>query len=206
MRINRVKKLPVVLEAEEVHKLLSIPNTRYLTSLRNKAIISLMANCGLRVSEVVNLRPGDLNITKNKIKVVNGKGGKDREILSINPDTINLLKEWKKRKPKSENFFCTIRENQSGKNLKFNSRRGSRLSVRTIQSTVKNYARKAGIDKEISPHTLRHTFATEYYRQSKDLETLRMILGHTSITVTQIYVTLANMDIEAGMKKFIGFS
>jgi len=205
MRNTRVKKLPVVLDPGQVSKLLSVPNTRYITSLRNKAIISLMANCGLRVSEVVNLKPGDLNISKNKLRVKNSKGGKDRDILSINPETINLLKEWKKRKPKSEYFFCTIRENKSTGNLKFASRKGSRLSVRTIQSTLKNYAKKAGIKKDISPHTLRHTFATEYYRQSKDLETLRMILGHVSINTTQIYVTLANIDIESGMKKFIGF-
>jgi len=70
---------------------------------------------------------------------------------------------------------------------------------------VKRYSKKAGINKNISPHTLRHTFATEFYRQTKDIETLRRILGHSDISTTTIYITLANIDVENGMKSFKGF-
>ncbi len=210
-RISR-NKLPVVLEPEEVHSLLEVPNTRYLTSLRNKAMISLMVNCGLRVSEVVNLKPGDLNLTKNKLRVKDGKGGKDRDMsITERTDTIPLLREWKKRKPKSEYFFCTIKNRKgkitfkNGSDRNITSKSGNKVAVRTVQSMVGRYADKAGINKVVSPHTLRHTFGTFFYKKTKDLETLRMILGHSSITTTQIYVTLANIDVENGMKQFEGF-
>ena len=198
----RRKKLPVVLEPREADKLIRIPNRRYLTGLRDKAIISLMLNCGLRVSEVSNLKPSSVNLTEGKLKVVDGKGGIDR-ILKLKYFVISLLSEWKERKPKgTEYFFCTLKSRKEGG---FACKPGKKLAVRNIQFMVKKYAKKAGIDKCITPHTLRHSFATEYYRQTKDLETLRMILGHSSIMTTQIYVTLANIDVENGMKAFKGF-
>ncbi len=210
--ISRIKKLPVILEPEEAHKLLSIPNKRYPTGLRNKAILTLMLNMGLRVSEVVSLKPGDINLTKNKLRVVNGKGGVDRD-LTIPENTSSLLKEWKKKKPKnSKNFFTTfkkkegiIKHSRSGRILDVTSKPGDKLSVRYIQQMVKRISEKAGIDKNITPHTLRHTFGTFFYRQTKDIETLRKILGHADISTTQIYVTLANIDVENGMKMFKEF-
>ncbi|MCJ7509257.1 MAG: tyrosine-type recombinase/integrase [candidate division Zixibacteria bacterium] len=74
-----------------------------------------------------------------------------------------------------------------------------------MQQMVKRYALKAGIEKNISPYTLRHTYATQYYRQTKEIETLRRILGHSDISTTTIYITLANIDVENGMKSFKGF-
>jgi len=218
---RRNRKLPVILEREELEKMISLPNTRYLTSLRNKAIMKLMANCGLRVSEVVNLRPGDINLTERKLRVVNGKGGVDREIPFKTYDSlVDILKEWKKRKPRSDYFFSNVRDNRRGgdhvkriklkKNkelkewtIRFDSKKGSQLSVRTVQNMIKNYAKRAGISKTktITPHTLRHTFATDLYRKTKDLEALRKVLGHADIGTTQIYVTLANIDVENGMSK-----
>lgn len=200
---RRIRKLPVILEREELEKMLLLPNTRYLTSLRDKAIIKLMANCGLRVSEVLNLRPGDLNLTKGKLRVVDGKGGVDRDIPFIPLDTVTILKQWKKRKPKSDYFFSNVRNN-TNKGM-FASSRGRKLAVRTVQSMIKNYTKRASINKNISPHTLRHTFATNYYRKTKDLEGLRKLLGHADISTTQIYVTLANIDTENGMRQFEEF-
>jgi integrase/recombinase XerD len=201
--IARRKKLPVILEPEEAHRLLSILNKRYITGLRNKAIISLMLNIGLRVSEVVEMKPGDINLTKKKLRVVHGKGGVDRD-LTIPENTAYILKEWKNRKPKNTPyFFCNIKERTDGI---FASKRGEKLSVRYIQEMVGNYSKKAGINKSVTPHTLRHTFGTFFYRQTKDIETLRKILGHADISTTQIYVTLANIDIENGMKMFQEFS
>ena len=109
----RRKKLPVILESEEVHQILSIPNTRYLTSLRSKAMISLMVNCGLRVSEVINLKPGDINLLKGRLRVIDGKNGVDRDI-HIPENTATLLREWKQRKPASDYFFSTVRDNKAG--------------------------------------------------------------------------------------------
>ena len=199
---TRRKKLPVVLEPEEAEKLLSIPNKRYITGIRNKAILASMLNMGLRVSEVVNLKPGDLNLGKRKLRVVNGKGGVDRDLI-IPVYTTDILKAWKQARPKgSEYFFTTIKDKSGGK---FASSIGSQLAVRYIQFMVKRYAKKAGIEKNISPHTLRHTYATQYYKQTKDIETLRRILGHSDISTTTIYITLANIDVENGMKSFKGF-
>ena len=199
LMIYRRKKIPVILEPEEAQSLLSVPNKRYITGLRNKAVMSLMLNMGLRVSEVSNLKPGDINLTKRKLRIVNGKGGVDRDLV-IPEALIDLLKEWKKRKPQnSEYFFTTIKERKNGS---FASKKGKKLSVRYIQEAVKRYSRKAGIDKDITPHTLRHTFGTFFYRQTKDIETLRTLLGHADISTTQIYVTLANIDVENAMNGF----
>ena len=184
------KKLPIILEPEEAQKLLRGPNRRCPTGLRNKAIISLMLHCGLRVSEAVNLRPGSINLTKGKLRVESGKGNKDRD-LAIPEYLIDLLEGWRRKRPESPYFFCTLK--------------GKKLSARYLQQMVKRYAGKAGIQKNISPHTLRHTYATQYYRQTKDIETLRRILGHSDISTTTIYINLANIDVENGMKAFKGF-
>ncbi len=187
----RKTKLPIVLEPEEVQKLIKQPNKRYPTGLRNKAIISLMLHCGLRLSEITDLKPGSINLTKGKLRIESGKGNKDRD-LAIPDYLIDLLNTWRKIKPKSSYFFPTLQ--------------GNKLSPRYIQQMVKRYSQKAGIIKNVSPHTLRHTYATQYYKQTKDIETLRRILGHTDISTTTIYITLANIDVETGMKSFKGFT
>jgi site-specific recombinase XerD len=184
------KKLPAILELEEAQNLLRQPNKRYPTGLRNKAMMSLMLHCGLRISEVVNLRLGNINLTKGKLRVENGKGNKDRD-LAIPEYLTDLLDSWRKKRPQSDFFFSTLK--------------GKKLSIRYLQQMVKRYAQKAGITKKISPHVLRHTYATQYYRQTKDIETLRRILGHSDISTTTIYITLANIDVENGMKSFKGF-
>ena len=184
------KKPPITLEPEEAQNLLKQPSKRYPTGLRNKAILSLMLNCGLRVSEVVNLRPGNINLTKGKLRVESGKGSRDRD-LAIPEYLADLFDSWRKKRPQSDFFFSTLK--------------GKKLSIKYLQQMVKRYALKAGINKRVSPHTLRHTYATQYYKQTKDIETLRRILGHSDISTTTIYVTLANIDVENGMKAFKGF-
>ena len=183
-------KLPIILESEEAQNLLKQPNKRYPTGLRNKTIISLMLHCGLRLSETCNLSPGNINLSKGKLRIVSGKGNKDRD-LAIPDYLIDLLNTWRKRRPKSNYFFPTLK--------------GKKISNRYIQQMVKRYSQKAGINKNITPHTLRHTYATQYYKQTKDIETLRRILGHTDIGTTTIYITLANTDVEEGMRGFKGY-
>jgi len=184
------KKLPIILEPEEAQNLLKQPNKRYPTGLRNKAMMSLMLHCGLRLSEVTNLRPGNINLTKGKLRVESGKGNKDRD-LAIPDYLIDLFERWRKLRPQGDYFFSTLK--------------GKKISDRYVQNMVKRYSQKAGISKNISPHTLRHTYATQYYKQTKDIETLRRILGHSDISTTTIYITLANIDVENGMKAFKGF-
>lgn len=188
---TRRKKLPEILNSLEASKLLSIPNPRFPTGLRNLAIMTVMLNIGLRVSEVTNLKPGHINLTENKLRVVNGKGGVDRDLAIPNGYTVDILKRWKNIKPKSEYFFCTLK--------------GGKISARYIGLAVKRYSKKAGINKNISPHTLRHSFSTSFYQQTKDLEALRLILGHSNITTTQIYVSLSCEVVKEAMNNFNQF-
>ncbi len=198
-----IRKLPVILDREEAYKLIRRPNKRYITGLRNKAIISLMLNCGLRVSEVTGLKPNNISLTDGKLRVVDGKGHKDRDIPFISESTLDLLREWKKIRPKgSQYFFTTLVDRE---NDRFSSKSGKKLSVRYIQFMVKRYASKASINKDVTPHTLRHSFATDFYKRTKDIEALRKILGHSDISTTQIYVTLANLDVENALKEYNGF-
>jgi len=184
---TKAKKLPVVLNDMELKKLIAIPNKRYYTGQRNKAMIVAMANLGLRVSEVVNLKKDNIDLTSRKLRVVNGKYSKDRDLI-IGPVTAEVLREWDKRRKGGDYFF--------------NTSKGKKLQTRYIQAMVARYAERAGIKKKVTPHTLRHTFATNFYRQTKDIETLRSLLGHSDISTTQIYVTLANIDIENAMNSF----
>jgi len=188
MKSNRRKKLPVVLEPEEAQRLIKQPHKRYRSGKRNIAVMKVMLNMGLRVSEITNLEPGNINLTSQKLRIVDGKGGVDRDLL-IPMLLIDYLKAWKDIKPKNTDYFFTTLE-------------GKQLSTRYLCDMIKRYGKRAKINKIISPHTLRHTFATEYYRQTKDIETLRRILGHADISTTTIYITLANTDVENGMKSF----
>ena len=180
MKITKRKKLPVVLELVEAERLIKQPNKRYPTGKRNIAI--------MKVSEITKLRPGNINLASQRLRVVNGKGGVDRDLI-IPTALIDHIKAWKDIRSKNTDYFFTTLE-------------GKQLSTRYLCDMIKRYGKRAKINKVISPHTLRHTFATEYYRQTKDIETLRRILGHADISTTQIYITLANIDVEKGMNGF----
>lgn len=149
-----------------------------------------MVNCGLRLSEVINLKPGDINLTKNKLRVENGKGGKDRN-LGIPDHTTSQISRWRDIRPMGKYFLTTLK--------------GGKLSSRYIQLMVERYAKRAGIQKNVYPHLLRHTYATEFYRGTRDLEKLRMILGYSNISTTTIYVNLASVEVEDAMKGFREF-
>lgn len=182
------RKLPVILEKEEAKALLGIPNIRYLTGLRNKAILTLMLNMGLRVKGVINLKTSNVNLKMCKLRVTSCKYIKDRDIV-IPTAIVNTLEKWKKRRPKSDYFFCTLK--------------GKKLSKSYIQAMVTRYRQRAKIPKNVTPYTLRHTFATRFYRQIKDIEMLQKILGHSDVSTTKIYIKLANVDVENAMNAFI---
>ena len=202
MRTKRRKKLPIILEPEEVERLMRIPNKRYLSGKRNLAVLSLMLNCGLRVSEISNLKSGDVNLTRNKLRIVEGKGGLDRDII-IPFYTNELLKAWKKVKPKSKWFFTTIKDVKN--RGRFNTKKGSKFKITNIQAMVKKYKARANISKKCSPHTLRHTFATNFIKQGGNVMALKDILGHASVSTTQIYITLALKDVKEAMAQFKEF-
>jgi integrase/recombinase XerD len=188
-RGKNTKKLPVILEDSELKAILNAAtkSKRGYTGLRNKAMVILMANLGLRVSEITNLKEKNIDLETRKLRVIEGKYLRDRD-LKIPARTAEVLKDYNVTRKPGEYFF--------------NTKEGDKLQKRYIQATVKKLAARAKINKRISPHTLRHTFATNYYRQFKDIETLRIILGHGDISTTQIYVTLANLEVEASLDNF----
>ncbi len=179
------RKIPVTLSAEEVNKIIEQPNKRVPTGLRNKTILSFIWDSGARVSDITNLKPGNINIGKREVLIKCGKGGIDRS-LSFSEYTAELLKKYKKARPKSDYFFCTLK--------------GNKLDRVDLYVMVRRYAKRAGIDKKIGLHTLRHSFALKFYKDSNhDLIRLQKILGHKSLNTTQIYCYMDNSDVKEGL-------
>ncbi len=164
--LKKPKRLPEVLTKEEMVRLLSVE-----LNPKHKLILKLLYGCGLRVSEVVNLKKDDLRLSENILVVRQGKGGKDR-LITIPKSIINELQS-----------FITLNNSQ----YVFESQQGGKLSSRTISLIVDHVARKSGIKKKISPHTFRHSYATHLLEQGTDLRIIQKLLGHSSVKTTEIY-------------------
>lgn len=163
----RVKKsLPVFLNNEEIKKLLEC-----IFNERDLIIIRFLYASGLRVSELVNLDTDD--IEGNMVRVHCGKGKKDR-ITYVDDGTVGLIEEYlNKRKDKNPALFV--------------NRRGKRLTERSIENIIRKHAKRAGIKKKVTPHTLRHTFATHLLQNNANIVVIQRLLGHASLATTQIY-------------------
>ena len=193
------KKLPVVLNNDERLDLLAQPNPRYLTGHRNRVLLQLMANLGLRLSEAINLRWRDIDFTPGILMVRNGKGGKDRTLHISNKNwrgesDREALEGWKARQAEAlgklpEFVFTTTSEGAAGQ----------KLQPAYVQNMIKRYATRAALDKRVSPHTLRHTFATDLYRLTKNIVAVQEALGHSSIETTMVYVHLVGADLKAAL-------
>ncbi len=191
------RQIPVILTEEEQEDLLDQFNNRYVTSHRNKVMFQLMLNTGLRVSEAVSLRWEDVNLS-GKVMVREGKGAKDRT-LWIDNSQLEELGDWKDRQVEKMGklpkwVFSTLREGNAGK----------KLTLQQIWKTLKTYAEKAGIEKDISPHTLRHTFATDLYRETGKIRLVQKALGHADLSTTMIYTHIVDEELEGAMKSFRG--
>lgn len=196
---NNIRKLPVVLNDEERKMLLKQANTRYITGQRNRIMLQLMSNLGLRLAEVINLRWDDIDFLSEVLMIREGKGMKDRTLYvkSNNwrgEDDKGALQGWKNRQSKTlgwlpEYVFTTTSKGAEGK----------QLQPRYVQDMIARYAKRAGITKRVSPHTLRHSFATDLYRRTKDVVVVKNALGHSSLSTTMIYVHLVGSDVEAAL-------
>ncbi len=191
--MSRPKKLPTVLTEDEQARLLEQPNPRYPTGERNRTMLTLMLNTGLRLAEITALRWRSLDLTTGKLMVRQGKGAKDRTLWVAEAD-IDRLRSLRERQAarcgKCEHIFTTLQ--------------GRPLGHRYVQRMVKRYAAKARIDKTITPHTLRHTFATDLYRQSKNIRITQKALGHTDLSTTMIYTHIVDDELEGALKSFRG--
>jgi site-specific recombinase XerD len=188
----RPKRLPTVLTEEERTALLGAPNPNQRIGLRNLCLLRLMLNGGLRSAEVLKLKVRDLDWQTGKVMVVKGKGNKDRA-LWIGAEDLELLEKWRHHRaqlPESEFLFTTLD--------------GKRLKDRYLRCMVKRLALQAGIDKDVHPHMLRHTFATDLFRQTKNLRLTQKALGHAQLTSTQIYTHIVDDELEAALKTFRG--
>ena len=185
------------LTPEELTTLASQPDTGKLGGLRDRAIIELLFSSGLRVSELVSLDRGHINLDRREF-MVRGKGQKDRPIF-ISKEAAEWIDLYlKKRQDNSQPLFIRY----SGSKKTDTSGNFSRLTARSIQRMVERYAQLAGITKHVSPHTLRHSFATDLLMNGADLRSVQAMLGHSNIATTQIYTHVTDPHLKQVHEKF----
>jgi len=168
------KKIPVVLTKEEIQKLFGA-----IKNLKSKLILQLLYSSGLRVSEIVNLKKTDLDFKENIGWVREGKGKKDRIFIISNKLSTKLEKFSDKNK--EWNYLFSMKKP---------------LTTRNLQKIVKYAGKKAGIEKNIHPHALRHSFATHLLENGTDIRKIQVLLGHSSLTTTQIYAHVSAKEIK----------
>ena len=176
------RSLPRSLTEEEVESLLSAPVVSDPLGNRDRTMLEVLYATGLRVSELVNLRQGQINLNQGVIRIL-GKGDRER-LIPLGEEAMRALKEFS-RGARSE----ILLERQT--DYLFPTRRGDRMTRQAFWHIIKRYARKAGIAKELSPHTLRHAFATHLLNHGADLRVVQMLLGHSDLSTTQIYTHVA---------------
>jgi len=188
IKIKENNTLPKLMDINEIEKILScvyseikskgkVRQYAYFESLRNALVIELLFATGGRVSEIANLRKSNINLVTGLI-LITGKGNKERITQICNQQTMNIMREYVKNCNEqfpSKNIFLLI------------NRFGKRLSEQSIRFLVKKLAKKAGINRNITPHVFRHTFATLLLEKDVDIKYIQVFLGHSSILTTQIY-------------------
>ncbi len=174
-------KLPSVLSVEEIDQILGVIDVSTVEGARNYAIIETLYSCGLRVSELTNMRFTDLYFDEGYIRV-SGKGGKQR-LVPISETAIKKIKSYLLHRNK-------INVKKGSENVLFLSARGTAISRITVFHYIKLYAQQAGIEKEISPHVFRHSFATHLLERGANIRVIQEMLGHENITTTEIYTHL----------------
>jgi site-specific recombinase XerD len=188
------------LEYEEVLSLIQAADGNTMRALRDRAILELFFSSGLRISELTSLNKSSINLSKEEFSI-RGKGSKLR-VVFLAPDAKDALSRYlEKRTDMDEALF--IRYPKKGlMNTAVANKESLRLTPRTIQRMVKYYAKKAGITKDVHPHTLRHSFATDLLMNGADIRSVQSMLGHSSITTTQIYTHVTNERLKEIHKEF----
>ncbi|CAM6000319.1 unnamed protein product [Sphagnum balticum] len=192
-----VRSQVTFLNAEEIDRLLAQPNTNELIGLRDRAILELLFSSGLRVSELVGLDKDHINLKRREF-MVRGKGQKDRPIF-ISEEAASWIQHYlDKRTDTVKPLFIRY----SGSKKVDLSGNFHRLTARSIQRLVARYALLAGITKHVSPHTLRHSFATDIIMNGGDIRSVQALLGHSNIATTQIYTHITDPHLKAVHEKF----
>lgn len=191
---KKVQKLPDTLSLQEVERLLETPDTREVLGIRDRAILEVMYATGLRVSELIGLKLNDLHLAMGLLQTI-GKGDKER-IVPLGDYAI----EWVQRYLDEARPYLT-RKHQEEVHLFVNSH-GTGLSRQGIWKNLKNLVREAGIHKNVTPHTLRHSFATHLLENGADLRTVQELLGHADISTTQIYTHITKKRMTDVYKEY----
>ncbi len=188
------RKLPDTLSEEEINALIRAIDLSKPEGERNRAMLETLYGCGLRVSELINLLISDLYFDEDFIKVT-GKGNKQRfvPISEINKKYINIYR-------KEIRVHQNVRKGFD--DILFLNRRGKQLTRAMIFTIIKQLAEKIGLKKSISPHTFRHSFATHLLKNGADLRAIQQMLGHESITTTEVYVHVDRTHLAEVMNKF----
>jgi integrase/recombinase XerD len=188
------RKLPSVLSFLEIEVLLQAPNLKEKFGIRDKAILELFYSCGLRVSELINLKISDLYFSDGVIRVL-GKGSKQR-IIPIGSSAVKWIAEYMKT------LRPLLEKKMKSENIIFLNNRGTKLSRMGVWKIVDKYVKEAKIEKEFHPHTFRHSFATHLLEGGADLRAVQEMLGHADISTTQIYTHIDREFVKQMHKDF----
>jgi len=183
------------LEWSELEELFRAIQGDSLSAWRDRAILHLLFSAGLRVSELIALNRDSINLQKQEFSV-KGKGGKVR-LVFLSDQAKEVLQEYLRRRTDTDlALFIRFQPNQKTD--------GQRLSARSIQRLIKKYATRAGLIKKVTPHTLRHSFATNLLQNGADLRSIQTLLGHSSINTTQVYTHVTNANLKKVHRRFHG--
>ena len=188
------RKLPDTLAVEEIDSLIAAINLSTNEGERNKAMLETLYGCGLRVSELVSLKISDLFFDEGFIKIT-GKGNKDRFVPIANSTKKHILIY-------KDNVRTTVPVKKEFTDTLFLNRRGGQLTRAMVFTIIKNLALEIGLKKKISPHTFRHSFATHLLENGADLRSIQLMLGHESITTTEIYLHLDRKFLTEVLENF----
>lgn len=198
VELSRTRRKEVTfLNEDELVRLFEQPDLSKLGGLRDRAILELLFSGGLRVSELVNLNKGSINIKRREF-MVRGKGQKDRPIFISDQAADWIQKYLDKRTDNDPALFVRY----SGKKEQDQSGDFKRLTARSVQRMVARYAALAGITKHVSPHTLRHSFATDLLMNGADIRSVQAMLGHSNISTTQIYTHVTDPHLKKIHEQF----
>ena len=178
------RALPKILSERDVEILLLAPDTNTSLGMRDKTMLELIYACGLRVSEIIGLSIDQINLRQGALRTV-GKGSKER-MIPIGDIALSWLKEY------LEEARPTLLRKNLQEDILFPSRKGVPMTRQTFWHRVKRYSAKAGIKQDLSPHTLRHAFATHLVNRGADLRVVQLLLGHSDLSTTQIYTHVAS--------------
>lgn len=191
---KEVRKLPVFLSIDEIYKIIEAIPSKTTEDFRNKIMLETLYSCGLRVSELINLKISDLFFDEGFVRIL-GKGNKQR-LIPIAQQTQIGIENYK------NNIRSKIANEKYESEVLFLNRRGKPLTRAMIFTIVKKYSHLAGITKDVSPHTFRHSFATHLLENGANLFAIQAMLGHQSITTTEIYTHVEQSALKTVIENF----